>query len=82
VSDIESRGAAMNNLIIYGIINLESAELVNLYSEFKQRQEKSATEKRPGQPVLFGALADCLGAEIGRRWISEEERRAILKAAG
>jgi hypothetical protein len=64
----------MNDLIIYGIMNLESAELVNLYSEFKQRQEKSATEKRPGQPVLFGALADCLGAEIGARYYRRQDK--------
>ncbi len=72
----------MNDLITCGIVHLETTDLVNLYREFKARQEKAVADSMPGQPVLFGALSDYMAGEISRRWMDEEERRQILQAAG
>ncbi len=71
----------MNDLIGCGIKTLETVDLVNLYREFKERQLQATADYKPGLPVLFGAITDYLAAEIGRRYIHEEEKEIILAAA-
>ncbi len=71
----------MNDLISCGIRTLETADLVNLYRELKERQLKAAADYKPGLPLLFGALSDYMAAEVARRYIHEEEKEKILFAA-
>ncbi len=72
----------MNDLITCGVVHLGTKDLVNLYREFKARQQQAAADYIPGKPILFGALSDIMAAEIGRRYNDENEKRAILEAAG
>ncbi len=72
----------MNDLLTCAVLNLETADLVKLFQEFSSRKKQAAADRRPGQPILFSVIADYLAAEIKRRYNDENEKRAILEAAG
>ncbi len=70
----------MNDIMNCGAVHLNTDDLIRLYSECKQWQCAALEENRPGIPIIFGALADVLAAEISRRYFDDEKARyKILK---
>ncbi len=73
----------MNDIMNCGAVHLNTDDLIKLFRECKKWQCAALEENRPGIPIIFGALADVLAAEITRRYFNDDQaRHKILKAVG